>query len=328
MINGVYKFYLDGEYIGQKSNSITVAGRAIILKSIMGLVPTVGGEIHFGIGNTANGATDPSTGLITRNTLDFDVASSQVRLSYLDNSGAYDAMVFKTSFGANGSSGEKYTIYELGLFPGTGNEATTSGGRGLLFQGAQTDAWFEGNTEVPLGSGSNSCYMDTATATTAGYSFRVGNTALFIKSGDILTVNGPFTGYNFYNSADKLAIAYSKLSAGTQTITMKFHTNSLNYFTAAISTSAGTTYGIGEKTFQEMTTAKTGFPSWDNISYITITASGDTLIDAIRFNDVDNLDTSYGMVSRAVLNTPIVKQQNQTLDVEYYLSLGFNKTVT
>jgi hypothetical protein len=327
MINGVYKFYLDGEYVGEKSNSITVAGRAIILKSIMGLVPTVGGEIHFGIGNTANGTTD-TNGLITRNTLDFDVASSQVRLSYLDNSGVYDAMVFKTSFGANGSSSEKYTIYELGLFPGTGNDATKSGGSGLLFQGAQTDAWFEGNIEVSLGNGTNSCYMDATTATAAGYSFRVGNTALFIKSGDTLTVNGPFTGYNFYNSADKLAIAYSKLSSGTQTITMKFHTNSLNYFTAAIPTSSGTTYGIGQKTFQEMSTAKTGSPSWDNISYITLTANGDTLIDAIRFNDVDNLDTSYGMVSRAVLNTPIVKQQNQTLDVEYYLSLGFNKTVT
>jgi len=170
--------------------------------------------------------------------------------------------------------------------------------------------------------------MNADDAATAGFSFRVGNTALFIKSGDTLTVNGPFTGYNFYSSADRLAIAYSKLSGGTQTITLKFHTNSLNYFTAAVSTSSGTTYGIGEKTFQEMSTAKTGFPSWDNISYITITANGDTLIDAIRFNDTDNLDTSYGMISRAVLNTPIVKQSNQTLDVEYYLSLAFNKTVT
>jgi hypothetical protein len=77
-----------------------------------------------------------------------------------------------------------------------------------------------------------------------------------------------------------------------------------------------------------MSIAKTGSPTWDNIAYVTITATGDTLIDAIRFNDIDNLDTSYGMVSRAVLNTPIIKQQNQTLDVEYYLSLAFNKTVT
>jgi hypothetical protein len=179
MINGVYKFYLDGKYIGEKSNSITVAGRAIILKSIMGLVPTVGGEIHFGIGSSANGSTD-SNGLITRNTLDFDVASSPVKLSYLDNSGAFDAMVFKTSFGANGSSSERYIIRELGLFPGTGNDAATSAGKGLLFQGTQTDAWFEGPTEVALGNGTNSCYMSTTTATAEGFSFRVGNTALFI----------------------------------------------------------------------------------------------------------------------------------------------------
>jgi hypothetical protein len=295
----------------------------------MGLVPTVGGEIHFGIGNTANGATDSGgNGLLIRNTLDFDVASSPVRLSYLDNNGTFDAMVFKTSFGSSGSSSEKYTIYELGLFPGTGNEATTSAGKGLLFQGASTDAWFEETRELVAGDGTDSCYMDTTAATAAGFSFRVGNTGLFIKSGETLTVNGPFTGYNFYNSADKLAIAYSKLSAGTQTITMKFHTSSLSYFTAAISTSSGTTYAIGEKTFQEMSTAKTGTPTWDNIQYVTITATANTLIDAIRFNDTDNLDTSYGMISRAVLDTPIVKENNQTLDVEYYLSLAFNKTVT
>jgi hypothetical protein len=106
---------------------------------------------------------------------------------------------------------------------------------------------------------------------------------------------------------------------------VKFYSNSLNYYSAAISTSSGTTYGIGQKAFSEMT--KTGLPSWDNISYITITANGDTVIDAIRFNDIDNLDTSYGMVSRAVLDTPITKQANQVLDIEYYLSLAFNKTV-
>lgn len=324
MINGVYKFYLDGEYVGEQKNSITVAGRAIILKSIMGLVPTVGGEIHFGIGNTANGAAD-SNGLITRNTLDFDIASSEVSLSYLDNSGNFDAMIFKTQLGGTGSAGEKYTIYEMGLFPGRNTVASTSFRQNTLFSGQASDLWFEGSTEVTAGTGTDSCYISTVPTDFAP--FRVGNTALFIKSGDTLTVNGPFRDLNLYNSLDKLAIAYSKLSAGTQTITMKFHTNSLNYYTAAITTSSGTTYGIGEKTFQEMDTAKVGTPSWGNIDYITITATGDTVIDAVRFNDVDNLDTSFGMVSRAVLDTPITKQANQLLDIEYYLSLAFNKTV-
>jgi len=326
MIKGVYKFYLDGEYVGEQENSITVAGRAIILKSIMGLVPTVGGEIHFGIGNTANGDTD-TNGLITRNILDFDIASSEVRLSYLDNSDSFDAMVFKTQLGGTGGSGEKYEIYEMGLFPGNSSSSQTSFRQNTLFSGASSDLWKEGTTDiVSRASGvTDSCYIDAATATANGYSFRVGNTALFLKSGDTLTVNGPFNGLGLYNSADKLAVAFSKLSAGTQTITMNFYSNSLNYYSAAISTSSGTTYGIGQKAFSEMT--KTGLPSWDNISYITITANGDTVIDAVRFNDIDNLDTSYGMVSRAVLSTPIIKQANQVLDVEYYLSLAFNKTV-
>ena len=324
MINGVYKFYLDGEYVGEQKNSITVAGRAIILKSIMGLVPTVGGEIHFGIGNTANGTPD-ANGLITRNTLDFDIASSEVSLSYLDNSGNFDAMVFKTQLGGTGTAGEKYTIHEMGLFPGRNTVSSTSFRQNTLFSGQASDLWFEGTREITAGTGTDSCYVSTV-PTNFG-SFRVGNTALFIKSGDVLTVTGPFRDLNLYNSLDRLAIAYSKLSAGTQTITMKFHTNALNYYTAAITASSGTTYAIGEKTFQEMETAKTGTPSWSNIDYITITANADTVIDAIRFNDVDNLDTSFGMVSRAVLDTPIVKQSNQVLDIEYYLSIAFNKLV-
>jgi uncharacterized membrane protein len=77
-----------------------------------------------------------------------------------------------------------------------------------------------------------------------------------------------------------------------------------------------------------MQNAKVGNPRWSNINKITITSDADVVVDAIRFNNVDAIDTVYGMVSRAVLSTPIVKASNSVMDIEYYLSMGFNKTVT
>ncbi len=77
-----------------------------------------------------------------------------------------------------------------------------------------------------------------------------------------------------------------------------------------------------------METAKVGSPRWSDINEISIHSSADVVIDAVRFNNIDSVDTIYGMVSRAVLSTPITKESNSVLDIEYYLSMAFNKTVT
>lgn len=330
MITGKYKFYIDGEYIGEQSNSITRAGRAIILKSIMGLLPTVGGEVHIGIGSTAN--TPGLDDLIDNNTLDFDVASAPVRLSYLDNAGNYDAMVFKASFGVSGNAGEKYKIYELGLFPGSGQQNSTSLADTTLFSGSVSDYWKEGERVLEVDTGStapsDSCYITSALTS---YDFRVGDTALFIKANDTVMVNNRIKidafRLNTYNSVDKFLFAYSKLTGDNPTVTVKFKTTDSDYFKAEFSVTGTQTYGILQKTISEMQTAKVGNPSWSSISEVSITSTTNLVVDALRFNDVDIIDTVYGMVSRAVLDTPIIKQGNSVLDIEYYLSMGFNKTV-
>jgi hypothetical protein len=58
MFYGKYKVYLDGKLVAEKENSITRAGRSIILKSLMGLIPNIGGSIQIGIDNTTNGTID------------------------------------------------------------------------------------------------------------------------------------------------------------------------------------------------------------------------------------------------------------------------------
>ena len=332
MITGTYKFYLDGEYIGEQKNSITKAGRVIILKAIMGILPTVGGEIHIGLDSTANGAPD-ADGLIPNNILGFDIASSPVKMSFLDNSGGFDAMVFKASFGSSSSQGEKYKIYELGLFPGSGNQNAQALNETTLFSGSTADNWKEGETLLLNDTGSTtpatSCYITSALAS---YSFRVGDTALFIKSGDTVRINdtAKIDSYNLalFNTIDTLKIAYAKLTGNAPTLTIKFKTTDSDYYLASISITGAQTYGIVEKTISQMETAKVGSPRWSDINEISILSNADIVIDAVRFNNIDSVDTVYGMVSRAVLTTPITKESNSVLDIEYYLSMAFNKTVT
>ncbi len=332
MFTGVYKFYIDGEYIGEQTNSITRAGRAIILKSIMGLLPTVGGEIHIGIDSTANGEAD-TDGLIPNNILGFDIAASPVKMSYLDNSGGYDAMVFKASFGSTATPGEKYKIRELGLFPGTGSSNATSTFRETtLFSGSITDAWKNVSTDLLTNSGSStpteSCYITSALTS---YEFRVGDTALFIDGGETVNVQKNFNSFDFdsYNNVDKLSVAYSKLTGAEPTVTMKFYSTVDDYFVGTFDITGSQTYGISEVTIQDINNnvSNVGNPTWSNIIKIEISSDIDVVIDAVRFNNIDEVDTVYGMVSRAVLDTAIVKESNSVLDIEYYLSMGFNKTV-
>jgi hypothetical protein len=211
MITGVYKVYLDGECVAEKSNSITKAGRSIILKAIMGLIPTIGGEIGVGISSTPNG--DKVEGLIPDTSLGFALSSAPVKLSFLDNGDNYDAMVFKGTIGDFLGSGETYKIYELGLFPAVFNTQPEVSRLAPLFSGVQTDQWKEGTTDLSSrtfnASSLNSCYITSAAAATNGYSFRIGNNALFIAQND--TISSSIPGINSiknYSGDDKVVIAY------------------------------------------------------------------------------------------------------------------------
>jgi hypothetical protein len=340
MITGVYKVYLDGKCVAEKSNSITKAGRSIILKSIMGLIPTVGGEIGVGISSTPNSKlnADGSTnneGFITDTSLGFALSSAPVKLSFLDNGDQYDAMVFKGTIGDFLGSGETYKIYELGLFPAIFSTPPEVSRLAPLFSGVQTDQWKEGTTDISSrtfsASSPNSCYITLAEAAANGYSFRIGNNALFVAGGD--TINSSIPGVNLiknFSGDDKVVIAYSKKTGTSPSLTIKFHNNENSYYQKTFSSSdLNSTYGFLSVTIDSLIAGAVNAPVIDAVSYVTLTAtSSNVVVDGIRFNDDEQEDVTFGMVSRAVLDTPIEKIPSEVLEIEYYLSFGFNKEVT
>ncbi len=335
MIKGIYRVYKNGELILEKENQMTVAGRSIVLKSLMGLIPSIGGNIQVGISSVANQTAD-SNGLIPDTRLGFSVASLPVRLAFLDNSQNYDSMVFRGTIPPNE---ESYQIYELGIFPSRpGGEQTFQ--QLSLVSGSRTDGWREAgvsvgdpNTTLPT-LPTNSCFISSMpTGFTGG--FRVGNEALFVKAGDTLDINKTFSqfasaGENAFLADDYITVAYSKKSADTPQLTLKFLYNSENYFYKTVTLPAGTSYGFVNILRSSFSIYGTSNLTWGNINGIAVTvADADLIIDAIRINDNDNLDTTYGMVSRTVLGSEnkITKSQGESLDIEYYLSFGFNKVV-
>ena len=54
-------------------------------------------------------------------------------------------------------------------------------------------------------------------------------------------------------------------------------------------------------------------------------SDGDTnvLLDGLRLNDEDRYNSQYGLISRSVLYTPIVKTLGVEMDIEYKIDLGF-----
>jgi hypothetical protein len=68
-------------------------------------------------------------------------------------------------------------------------------------------------------------------------------------------------------------------------------------------------------------------PSNINQIGITITpTSGQSTsvgLDALRINDEDTFNPNFGLISRSVLTTPLVKLAGRQVDVEYRLDLGF-----
>jgi hypothetical protein len=406
MFSGVYKVYRNGELIAEQSNSITKAGKAIILKSIMGVIPTIGGSIQAGISNVANQTA--VSGLIPDTNLGFSICSSPVFISYLDNSGAFDALVFKTTIPGGANSGNRFKIYELGLYP-LSPSSNQQFYDTTLFSGYLGDNWTLKSSGVPITNQLNkndiskTAYIDgisidttgsyvssttfsvasttgvaigqkvtasflkpettnfyvtnisgstitvnTPTTETTGsgvgvnfsaYDFRVGDTILFLKGDAVTPANSTIlmsdaqkvSNLGMYSSEDQLCLAYSKLHTTNATIKIRFFTDASSYYEYTFNpnnttiTDSLSRYGILTQLLGAATI--TGSPSWSTIKYVEMQSNADILIDAIRINNNDNIDTVTGLVSRTVLNSPIEKVATDSIDIEYYLSMSFNKTV-
>jgi hypothetical protein len=172
-MRGFYKIYRGDTLVCQQDNALTVVGRSLILKSLLGLIPSVGGSIAIGIDGGDNPALN-SNNLIDLNTMNFSIGQSPVQLATLDRTDNVDALVFKTTI----NDPLKYTIYEVGLYPEAIQNQIVQFSDLLLFNGESDDGWTEGIEE--LSSKTTGSRMISENITNGTY--RIGNEAVSIDT--------------------------------------------------------------------------------------------------------------------------------------------------
>jgi len=292
-MHGIYRFYQNGELVGEAKNLLTTNGKTAIMKYLAGYSGHFGRSIRLGIGATAAAVGDA--------TMNFETAAIPVYLISPDY--VNTALVFKGRM----DDASAMVIYEAGLSTAIPDSTAANSSRLLLGFDSNIDVWSAGVWTTTSRFGGDALRLAPATSTTVSANMQ-----------DVLMdLSG-------YSNADEFRLAYNSNNANTASVFVRLFTDASNYFTYTVA-SPGTGFQI--KTFNKSNFVATGTPSWSNITQATVSvtagAGGSAQVDfeGLRIDDRDTFADSDILVSRAVLGTPITKVPGLPLDIEYTLDL-------
>lgn len=315
MIEGIYKFILDGEVIAQQKNALTPMGRSIAIKSLLGVIPNFAGVITYGIGNEPN-IISASTNLITNNGLQFEIGRTPVVGSSLDLSNSTDVLVYTGII----DSTSQYQIYEVGLYPGGIAETNDDVTGSTIFDFDRVDLF------TKSGTASASFLLESIEA-------RIGNNLFSLAPSDgissyisYVSSNNTLSPIDNYISLDTFRLAGFNLNSFSSSVNFRFYSDNTNYFDYTFNTPSSSGYFIVST--EKGAAVVTGTPSWANITSVRIwqNSASPVYLDALKIDFGSYLvDTLTGMISRAVLAQPVKKPAGIPLTIEYSLSIGFNQ---
>jgi hypothetical protein len=311
MIKGTYIFYQEGKEIYRSPNLITNFGKRFIANFIAGNIQDASKDIAIGIDSTA--ATNQDTRLgFEFYRLPVTIGSTDIQT--VDEVTTY-SVVYKTTIPQDVSG----QINEIGLYPSTRTNINNFDSK-FLADFANSLSWYTSGLTNPLSD------------TTAGKSKIGDNLLTFTSNGTSAQeyFNNTILDFSGYSVNDSIRLAYYKNNNNLQNIIIKFYTSNSDYYTATITPAAGTGY----KTTSDILLSSvfgtvTGSPDKSNISKIGITitpTSGNTTtvgMDALRINDEDTFDPIFGLISRSVLGSTLLKSAGRSVDIEYKLDLSF-----
>jgi hypothetical protein len=143
--------------------------------------------------------------------------------------------------------------------------------------------------------------------------------------------------YNFnldisgYSSNDSLTLAYYQPDLNLDYVFVRTYDSNDRYYEIRYPSNNSIGYKINSLTLNNLYTSGYGNGTPDNESIVKISvgvkakSSGSTnvLFDGLRINDEDAFRSDYGLISRSVLSTPIVKTLGKQMDIEYRLGINF-----
>lgn len=293
-MQGTYRIFKNGLLVAEQSNLITTQGRGLILRYLAGNLGTFAGVIAAG--------TSPKAPTVADTKLGFEFTRGRVVLGAANVPAGQ--VVYKASMPLDAGG----AVWELGLYPTQrGSEADYAG---------QVFVTFESGIETMTGGGVNTTNYRIGKESYSATAAANGSTTVSVSS-----AVGNFIGYS---ASDVFSLAYFLNDANTSSITVRLKVDNSNYFSYNVSTGTATGYFVTDWAKSAFTA--TGTPTWENITsadfIINARAGGATTVqlDGLRVSDTD-VYPDYGLVSRAVLATPIIKVPGEQMDIEY--SLGF-----
>lgn len=247
-------------------------------------------------GSVSGNATFTSRKIILRASVPSDVSA------YIYETGLYTSV---SSLIAGGYDSNIITAFDEGIISGdTSTWLTGTGVTSTVSSPASTSRIGTGNIEVTAGN-STILGSDTTSPTTPGN--------IFVD----------LSGYSLNDTAKILVHAKSGSStSGSFTITMydDQSTPASISWTESGNWTSGTSY-FKSKKFSAWTAVSGTFNY--NVSAIKIATTGvNFAFDVLSVDNTDPTETTYGLVSRSVLSSPISKKSGENLDIQYELMLG------
>ena len=285
-------------------------------------------ELALGIGSISPNAKGNDTRLnFEFYRLPVELASFDILQNGVDGDGdpIYEYFVTYKSTIPQDVSG---VVSEIGLYPGDRQSFNNFDSK-FITSFTNEFNWFSGSDNpTSQGNTQNSSGAYTFLSKVSDSMIRVdvtsGQTKEYINS----LISDDISGYSIN---DTIAIAYKKADNNVSKIRVKFYSSDLAYYYVDFTPESGTGDKIQSLSLENLFNNYTASPNLPDPSSITkigvaTTASGGNTtvyFDAIRINDEDTFDPGYGLISRSVLSTPLIKKPGRPVDIEYKLQLDF-----
>jgi hypothetical protein len=211
-------------------------------------------------------------------------------------------------------------ISEIGIFP-TGFLQNTD-------YSSKYISSFENTTDWKDSSGAQPILVSTPTPRIGSSYFSITAASNQSKSYSLDTVFD-LAGYGV---EDSISLAFYQSDLNLDYIYVRFYSSPTSYkeIRFAATTSIGhKILSLKLSSLFNSTFSSAGATDFSKITIIEIGAkakvSGATnvLLDGLRLNDEDRYNSQYGLISRSILSTPIVKPLGIEMDIEYKVNLGF-----
>jgi hypothetical protein len=312
-ISGEYIFYEDGKEVCRNKNLITKFGKRYLTQYLAGQSNTNLKDIAIGIGSTAASINDTQLGFefyrspVTMSSIDIQTSSVTGVSTY--------GVVHKTTIPVDVVG----VINELGLFPTVSLSSTDYASNSI--------STFEDNQSWVDSGGLYPTVLTTPTPKIGTYYLSMNA----LSSGTKQYFNNFNIDISGYSALDSLTIAYRQSDLNLDYVFVRMYDSNNNYYEIRYAGDVSTGDKIKSLTLNNLYSSGYGSGAPDQTSIVKIgvgvkaKSSGATtvLFDGLRINDEDAFRTDYGLISRSVLTTPIVKTLGKQMVIEYRIGLDF-----